>query len=224
MFRLKSYEPPLRIQITIKNLFIIMAYVLNLTFFLAIAYYPEKYQFFSEHISNLGSFESALGAINIISMRIIIVGFGICSLLLLAVAILYFTRRDLYLWHVKGILSLIVAFGVACDAIPSDHPKLWVLHIIGASAFIGGFAAFNAVLQISSTIKKRKDKQEEVNKVDTIWDIFLSIVLILLLIGYFTIFALNLDNLGISNLDAIFQKVIIFAEILALYFIDNKDV
>ncbi|MHA1203172.1 MAG: hypothetical protein ACTSQ4_11725 [Candidatus Heimdallarchaeaceae archaeon] len=224
MFRLKRYEPPLRIQITIKNLFIIMAYVLNLTFFIAIAYYPEKYQFFSEHISNLGSFESALGAINIISMRIIIVGFGICSLLLLAVAILYFTKRDLYLWHVKGVLSLIVAVGVALDAIPSDHPTLWILHIIGAAAFIGGFAAFNAVLQISSMIKKRKDKQRDVNKGDTIWDIFLSIVLIVLLIGYFTLFALNLNNVGMSNLDAIYQKVIIFAEILALYFIDNKDV
>ncbi|MCE7739193.1 MAG: hypothetical protein KAU62_05235 [Candidatus Heimdallarchaeota archaeon] len=224
MFKLREYEPPLRIQITIKNLFIFMAYFLTLTFFLAIAYYPEKYHFFSEHISNLGRIESFLGSSNTTSMIIIMVGFSLCAALFLTVTILYFLNRKLYMWHVKGVLSLITTFGIACDAIPSDHPKLKVLHIIGASSFIGGFAAFNAFVQISSLVKKKKDKQKEISKVDTIWDIFFSIIVIVLLIGYFVIFALDTSNIDISLIDPIFQKIIIFAEILALYLIDNVDI
>ncbi len=224
MFKIREYEPPLRVQITIKNLFIFMAYFLTLTFFLAIAYYPEKYQFFSEHISNLGRIESVLGSSNTTSMIVIMVGFGLCATLFLTVAILYFLNRNLYMWHVKGVLSLITTFGIACDAIPSDHPKLKILHIIGASSFIGGFAAFNAFVQISSLVKKKKDKQKEISKADTIWDIFFSIVVIALLIGYFVLFALDASNIDISLIDPIFQKVIIFAEILALYLIDNIDI
>ncbi len=224
MFRLRDYEPPLRIQITIKNLFIFMAYFLTLTFFLAIAYYPEKYQFFSEPISNLGSLMSALGSANTTSMIIIIVGFSICGALFLIVSILYFLNRNLHMWHVKGVLSLITTFGIACDAIPADHPKLAVLHAVGAVSFMGGFAAFNAFVQISSSIKKWKEKQKVINKSDAIWDIFFSIVVIALLIGYFVLFALDSSNIDISLIDPIFQKIIIFAEILALYLIDNIDI
>ncbi len=118
MLRSREYEPPVRIQITIKNLLIFIAYFLILTFFIAIAYYPEKYQFFGEYISNLGSMESATGSPNTISMIIVIVGFSICGSLFLSVAVLYFLHRELYLWHVKGILSLLTTIGIVCDSIP----------------------------------------------------------------------------------------------------------
>ncbi len=105
-----------------------------------------------------------------------------------------------------------------------DHPKLKSIHIAGASLFIGGFAALNAFIQISSFVEKRKDKQKEINIVDTIWDIFFSVVVIVLLIGYFALFALSALNVDISFVDPIYQKIIIFAEILALYLIDNVDI
>ncbi|MCG3227512.1 MAG: hypothetical protein H7645_11390 [Candidatus Heimdallarchaeota archaeon] len=223
MFRMREYEPPKRVQVAIKNLFIIMAYFMIVTLFLAIAYYPEKYQFFYEHISNLGGFNSSLGALNSDSMIIMMIGFGLCGLLVLTVGILYFVNRDLHLWLPKGILSVLLAVGAAGIAIPLDH-SLRLLHLAGAGIFIGGFAAFNALLQISSLLKKRKDKVADVNKLDTIWDITLSAIVIIILLGYFTIFALDWLAVGPINLGPMFQKAVVFAEILALYFIDNKDV
>ncbi|MHA1420377.1 MAG: hypothetical protein ACTSPO_15790 [Candidatus Heimdallarchaeaceae archaeon] len=157
-------------------------------------------------------------------MIIVMVGFSICGALFLIVAILYFLNRNLHMWHVKGILSLITTFGIACDAIPSDHSKLAILHAIGAIAFMGGFAAFNAFVQISSSIKKWKEKRKEINKADAIWDMIFSIVVIVLLIGYFVIVILVANNIEIGFLDPIFQKITIFAEILALYLIDNIDI
>ncbi|MHA2309641.1 MAG: hypothetical protein ACXABJ_10210, partial [Candidatus Heimdallarchaeaceae archaeon] len=76
MFRMREYEPPKRVQVAIKNLFIIMAYFMIVTFFLAIAYYPEKYLFFTEHISNLGGRLSSFGTLNATSMTIMMFGFG----------------------------------------------------------------------------------------------------------------------------------------------------
>ncbi|NPD88921.1 MAG: hypothetical protein HGN29_09350 [Asgard group archaeon] len=223
MFRMRAYDPPKRVQIAIKNLFIIMAYFLIVTLFLAIAYYPEKYQFFDEHISNLGGFSSNLGAVNSNSMLIMMIGFGVCGLLVLVVGVLYFVNRDLHLWLPKGILSVALAIGAAGVAIPLDH-SLRILHLAGAGIFIGGFAAFNALLQISSLIKKRKDKADDVNKLDTIWDIILSAIVIIILLGYFTVFALDWLGVGPLNLGPLFQKAVVFAEILALYFIDNQDI
>ena len=86
MSETKNFDPPLRIQIIIKNIFIIMAYILILTLFLAIFWYPERYLAFQEHLSNLGgmvSFSSSLP--NTISMYIMTVGFGICGALSLSI-------------------------------------------------------------------------------------------------------------------------------------------
>jgi len=200
-----------------------MAYFLIVTIFLAIAYYPEKYQFFAENISNLGAFESRLFSPNTTSMYIFIVGFGICGAMALTVAILYFFNRYLHSWYIKGPLAIVLALGAAGVAIPKDH-DLSILHIAGAAMFIGGFAAFNAYLQITSSYRKHIKKEVEVSRADTIWDIFLSVVVLVILLGYFTIFALDWLNIGAAFLGPVFQKVIVFAEILALYFIDNKDV
>lgn len=223
MFQMREYNPPKRVQVAIKNLFIIMAYIMIVTFFLAIAYYPEKYLFFSEHISNLGGRYSSFGTLNATSMAIMMIGFGICGLLCLIVGILYFVNKDLHLRIPKGILSILLAVGAAGIAIPLDH-SLRLLHLAGAGLFIGGFAAFNALLQISSLINKKKDKVADVNKLDTIWDIILSAIVIIILLGYFTIFALDWLAIGPPYLGPMFQKAVVFAEILALYFIDNKDV
>jgi hypothetical protein len=221
---MREYDPPKRVQIAIKNMFIIMAYFMIVTFFLAIAFYPEQYQFFGEHISNLGGRYSSLGAFNATSMTIMMIGFGICGLFCLIVGILYFVNKDLHLRIPKGILSILLAVGAAGVAIPWDHATLRILHLAGAGIFIGGFAAFNALLQVSSLVKKRKDKTVDINKLDTIWDIILSAIVIIILLGYFTIFALDWLAVGPIYLGPMFQKAVVFAEILALYFIDNQDV
>ncbi|MCG3222018.1 MAG: hypothetical protein H7641_11630 [Candidatus Heimdallarchaeota archaeon] len=223
MFRMREYEPPKRVQIAIKNLFIIMAYFMIVTFFLAIAYYPQKYIFFAEHISNLGGIQSSLGYVNTTSMIIMMIGFGLCGSFALIVGILYFVNRDLHLWLPKGLLSVALAIGAAGIAIPLDH-SLRILHLAGAGIFIGGFAAINALLQISSFLKKRKDKIVDTSTWDTIWDIILSSIVLIILLGYFTIFALDWLGVGPHYLGPMFQKAVVFAEILALYFIDNKDV
>ncbi len=226
MFRLREFQPPKRIQIAIKNMFIIMAYNLIVTLFLAINYYYKRYVFFAEHISNLGSMDPLNSPPNTISMIFMIVGFGINSALMLSVAILYFVKRkELKGWKVKGSLGIVLAFGAAGIAIPLDHEQLRVLHLVGAACFIGGFAAFNAYLQITSSYRKIIKKEVDARRADTIWDITLSVIVIVVLIGYFTIFAL--DQLGIGadwHLGPIFQKIIVFIEILAIYFIDNKDI
>ncbi len=222
MFQLREFEPPKRIQIAIKNLFIIMAYILIITMFLAINYYYKRYVFFSEHISNLGSMYND----NSTSMIIMIVGFGINSIMMLSVSILYLVnRKELEGAIVKGVLGFVIAFGAAGVAIPLDHPQLSTLHVVGAACFIGGFAAFNAYLQITSSYRKIFKKEVDSSKADTIWDITLSAIVIIVLLGYFTIFALDRLDIGASwHFGPIFQKVIVFVEILALYFIDNKDV
>ena len=219
----RDFVPPQRVQIIIKNMFILMAYFLIVTIFLAIAYYPEKYQFFSENISNLGAFLSRLLFDNTTSMIIFIVGFGICGAMCLGVAVLYFVHRDLHGWYVKGPLAIVLAFGAAGVAIPKDH-SFSILHTAGAAMFIGGFAAFNAYLQITSSYRKHIKKEIDVSRADTIWDIVLSIFVLIILFGYFTIFALDWLGVGAAFLGPVFQKVTVFAEILALYFIDNKDI
>ncbi|MCE7740914.1 MAG: hypothetical protein GOP50_00520 [Candidatus Heimdallarchaeota archaeon] len=226
MFKLREFEPPKRTQIAIKNMFIIMAYTLTITLFLAINYYYKRYVFFAEHISNLGSMDTLNSPPNTFSMIIMIVGFGINSALMLSVAIIYFVKRkELKGAIVKGSLAIILAFGATGIAIPLDHPQLRILHLVGAACFIGGFAAFNAYLQITSSYRKIVKKEADNSKADTIWDITLSFIVIAVLVIYFVTFAL--DQLGIGttwHLGPIFQKIVVFIEVLALYFIDNKDV
>jgi hypothetical protein len=199
-----------------------MAYTMTVTLFLAINYYYKRYEFFKEHLSNLGSMTAG----NEYSMMIMIIGFGLSSLLMLIVSITYFTKRkELKLAVVKGILAFIIALGAAGVAIPLDHPTLRIVHLVGAASFIGGFATFNAVLQISSSYRKIFKKEVDTSKADTFWDITLSIIVLLILIGYFTIFAL--DRLGIGTtlyLGPIAQKITVFIDVLALYFLDNKDI
>ncbi len=220
----ENFEPPLRIQIIIKNILIIMAYTLILTLFLAIFWYPERYFAFQEHISNLGGIVSYTSSLlNTTSMYIMIVGFGICGALALSVSILYFTNKELRGRIPKGILTLILALGAAGIAIPLDH-SLRILHLIGAACFIGGFAAFNAYLQISSTVRKHIKGWSNVGKGDAIWDVILSVIVLVILVGYFVIFALDQLNVGATFLGPVFQKVTVFAMILAYYFIDNIDI
>ena len=220
----KNYEPPLRIQITIKNIFIVMAYILILTLFLAIFWYPERYFAFQEHISNLGGMESFTSKLsNTTSMYIMIVGFGVCCLLALSVSILYFTNKQLRGRIPKGILTLILAFGAAGIAVPLDHP-LRILHLTGAACFIGGFATFNAYLQISSTIRKHVKGWSEVGKGDAIWDALLSLIVVGILVVYFIFFAWDQLVGGIARLGPLLQKITVFAMILAYYFIDSIDI
>ncbi len=220
----KNYEPPLRIQITIKNIFIVMAYILILTLFLAIFWYPERYFAFQEHISNLGGMESFTSKLsNTTSMNIMIVGFGVCCLLALSVSILYFTNKQLRGRIPKGILTLILAFGAAGIAVPLDHP-LRILHLTGAACFIGGFASFNAYLQISSTIRKHVKGWSEVGKGDAIWDALLSLIVVGILVVYFIFFAWDQLVGGIAPLGPLLQKITVFAMIFSYYFIDNIDI
>lgn len=223
MFSLREFEPPKRVQIAIKNIMILMAYTMTVTLFLAINYYYKRYEFFKEHLSDLGAM--MIGG-NFYSMIIMIVGFGISSLLMLIVSITYFVKnKELKLGVLKGILAFIVAIGAAGIAIPLDHPTLRIVHLVGAACFIGGFAAFNAVLQISSSYRKIIKKEVDTSKADTIWDITLSIIVLLVLIGYFTIFALDRLDIGTAlYLGPIAQKVTVFIDVLALYFLDNKDI
>ena len=224
MFESSKYDPPLKIQILIKNLLIITAYLMNMTFILAIACYPEKYRFFSENISKLGGIESVSGSNNFTSMLIMMTGFGICGLLTLATGILYLQNKELYLWKTKATMSFIISFGAFIIIIPHDFPNLLVLHGIGAVLFIGGFAAFNTLLQISSMVKKRRDHKEEISKPDTTWDIILSIIVSILLVGYFIIFPIARFDVGPTILEQTYQKVVIFTALLALYFIDEQDI
>jgi len=199
-----------------------MAYTLTVTLFLAINYYGKQYEFFKQHISELGSIADS----TFLSRLIMIVGLGICSALMLIVAIIYFVKNEeLKGAVIKGILALILALGAAGLAIPLDHPNLSTLHLIGAACFVGGFAAYNAFAQISSSYRKIIKKEVETSPVDNFWDVFLSIIVILVLIGYFIIFALDKLGIGISlYIGPISQKITVFIEVLALYFIDNEDI
>ena len=224
MSETKNFDPPLRIQIIIKNIFIIMAYILILTLFLAIFWYPERYLAFQEHLSNLGgmvSFSSSLP--NTISMYIMTVGFGICGALSLSISILYFIKKELRGRIPKGFLALIIAFGASGVAIPLDHP-LRILHLVGAACFIGGFTAFNAYLQISSTVRKHLKGWSNVGKGDAIWDMILSIILLGILVVYFVFYALDQISGGIAPLGPLLQKITVFVMIFAFYFIDNIDI
>ena len=222
MFKTVEFEPPKRVQIAIKNIFIFMAFSLTVILFLAINYYYRKYEFFEENISDLGSMYNS----NDISMIIMSAGFGLNSVLMLIVAIIYFVKRkELKGAIVKGSLGILIAFGAAGIAIPYDHLQLYILHNLGACCFVGGFAAFNAFLQITSSYRKIVKKEVDVNRADRIWDITLSFIVIGILILYIVTFALDQFGIGTSwYLGPKFQKITVFVEILALYYIDNEDI
>jgi len=224
MFIQKEYKPFLGVQVIIKDLLVISAYTMNMSFILAIAFYPEKYSFFAENISKLGGIRSVSGTINTTSMIIILVGFGICGIITLAVGILYLKYRKLHLWKVKAIVSFIISLGAFLMMIPHDFMNLLVVHGIGAVLYIGGFTSLNVLLQVSSTIKKQKEFQKSISRFDTIWDIILSIILSLILIGYFVIFPIARCGLGPVILEQTYQKLVVFTALLAIYFIDDEDI
>ena len=87
---MREFEPPKRIQIAVKNLFIGMAYVLTLTLILSISYYYKPYEFFNEHISNLGSITAG----NETSRILMNIGFGFNSFLMIIVSVIYFWKRN----------------------------------------------------------------------------------------------------------------------------------
>jgi hypothetical protein len=221
----ENYEPPLRIQIIIRNIFLVMAYILVLTLFLALFWYPERYYAFQEHISNLGGFLSYTSSLpNTASMFIMIIGFGVCGALALTVSILYFVNKELRGRIPKGILALVLAFGAGGIAVPLDHPTLRILHLIGAACFIGGFATFNAYLQITSTFRKHVKGWNGVGKGDAIWDFILSLIVIGILVVYFVFYAWDQLVGGIAPLGPLLQKITVFSMVLAFYFIDNTDI
>ena len=89
-------KPEIRIKKAIRILYWFFASSMLLTVAYAWIWYPEPYEFFQEFISNLGARVSEHETLpNDISSLIVSIGFGICALISLVIAIVYLFKPTL---------------------------------------------------------------------------------------------------------------------------------
>jgi len=208
----------------IRYLYLSIVPILVLTVGLAIIFFTDSYQFFQDYLSELGAqYTSENGYANLVSSIIMSVGFGLCALVSLIIAIIYFTS-DFRNKILKGILSLVNAFGASLVAIPQDKGNLLILHTIGALIFILGFGLLNFVLQLLRFVKKHREIPSD-KKFDYYLDatiVVLVFTVIVLLVLIFIPAELT-KNPVLVILSIIFQKIVLIVDCLALLVLDLDD-
>ncbi|NHJ38898.1 MAG: hypothetical protein FK731_02615 [Asgard group archaeon] len=212
-------------QITIRLIIWSIVPIVTITLGLAWAFYPESYEFIYEFISNFGRFYSFdLNLDNTTSMFIMSIGFGMIGFVSLIIAIFYFIRPVLKYNNFKGLLYIILFFGAIGIAVPADHPKLNIMHNIGAILFIFGFGMINFVSQLLRFIRKH-DLKSSKKSLDFYLDIVIVAIVftVMILLGIF--YLLN-NRFGIitPGITAQFwQKILLIVDFVAIFFLDIDD-
>jgi len=212
-------------QITIRLIIWCIVPIVAITLGLAWAFYPESYEFIYEFISNFGRFYSFdLNLDNTTSMFIMSIGFGMIGFVSLIIAIFYFIRPVLKYNNFKGLLYIILFFGAIGIAVPADHPKLNIMHNIGAILFIFGFGMINFVSQLLRFIRKH-DLKSSKKSLDFYLDIVIVAIVftVMILLGIF--YLLN-NTFGIitSGITAqLWQKILLIVDFVAIFFLDIDD-
>ncbi|MBN1330877.1 MAG: hypothetical protein JXA54_15500 [Candidatus Heimdallarchaeota archaeon] len=211
-------------QRAVRYLYWMIVPIIVLTISLAIFFYADSYRILQDYISELGAqYTYFNGYNNKTSSMIVSVGFGLCAAVSLMISIVYFTS-DFRYRILKGVLSLVNAFGASLIAIPQDKGNLLILHTIGAALFIGGFGVLNFTLQLLRFVKKRQEIPKE-KKFDYYFDAVI-VILVFIVIALLVIFFIPAEitkNPILLVLSVTFQKLVLIVDCLALVALDLDD-
>jgi len=215
-----------KIQTILRLLVWSIAVLMILTIALAWCQYPEPYNFFQYTVSSLGGNFSISGFDNSISSMIFSVGILICGGIALIIAIIYFSKKELFFNTGKAIIALFMVVGAIGIAIPRDQGQLLIYHAFGAIIFIGSIGIFNGVLQLLRySHKHRSKKPEEKKTLDFYLDLTMVYLTGLAILFYLIIFilllVLNEDWTG--TIQALAQKIVLITSFVATFFLDKDD-
>ncbi|MBK5112097.1 MAG: hypothetical protein KGD59_04290 [Candidatus Heimdallarchaeota archaeon] len=213
-----------KLQKLLRILIWLVPVIVTITIGLCWAFYQERYDFFQEFISALGGRLSQEGHDNTTSSIIFTVGFAICGLDTLAIAIIYFLFPALRFNVAKGAFSLLLTIGAVGIAIPGINPTLHIIHGIGAFVFILGFTFFNFYAQIYRFVTKHRPKRPK-----RTWGFYADLVMTGLVFGAFLVFILFyvLERVASGNvpvyLAELGQKLLLIIDFTAVFFLDRVD-
>ncbi|NHK30798.1 MAG: hypothetical protein FK730_05565 [Asgard group archaeon] len=199
--------------------------IVIITLGVAWAFYPESYEFVYEFISNFGRFNSYdLSLDNTTSMLIMSIGFGLIGFISLAIAVFYFIRPVLQYNILKGLLYVILFLGAVGIAVPADHPRLNIMHNIGAIMFIFGFGMVNFVSQLLRFIRKH-DLKSEKKSLDFYLDIVIIAIVfsVMILLGIFYLLNQTFGITGPAIVAQLWQKILLIVGFIAIFFLDVGD-
>ena len=217
-------NPNLKTQKFLQGLIITIAPILVFTIVLAWIFYPEKYLFFQEYVSQLGKYLSASSLPNLTSMIIFSTGFCISGAIFLAIAIIYFVKKDLENNVLKAIFSLIMAVGAFLTAIPAGLPTFGILHGIGAALFIAGFGILNFTLQMIRFTRKHRPMKPQKTP-DYYRDLAITIIVFIALLIFAIFYSMKVitNSPVLQILAQTSQKLILIVDCIAIFFIDTDD-
>lgn len=212
-----------KLQKLLRILIWLIPVIVTITIGLCWVFYNGQYKFFRNFISALGGWQSGANATSSIIFGI---GFVLCALDTLAIAIIYFVFPALRFNKAKGAFSLLLTIGAAGIAIPGDHPiqALSIIHGAGAFVFILGFTFFNFYAQIFRFVTKHRPKRPQRTR-----DFYADVVMTGLVFGAFLIFILFyvLERVASGNvpvyLAELGQKLLLIIDFTAVYFLDVDD-
>ena len=213
-----------RLEKLLRILVWLIPIIVTITIALCWIYYPERYDFFQEFISALGSRLSQEGHDNITSSIIFTAGFSIVGLNTLIVAIIYFIFPTLDNNVAKGFFNILLTIGAVGIAIPGINATLHIIHGTGAFIFILGFTIFNFYAQIYRFVTKHHPKRPQ-----RTWGFYADVIMTGLVFGAFLIFILFyvLERVASGDvpvyLAELGQKLLLIIDFTAVYFLDVDD-
>jgi hypothetical protein len=211
------------IQKALRILYFVLIPVLFITLGLAWWQYPEPFDFVEEYISNLGAINSEEGYSNTTSLIIMVVGFSILAAISIAIAIIYFIRRDLRFNWLKGGLNIVLAFGAIFLAFPHDFSNR-LIHGIGAVTFLLCFAVMNFTLQLLR-FTRRHYKKPPIDKVDFTVDLTVVIITFVLVVFLGVLWIVD-ETIGITItafIPQLWQKIVLIIDSVAIFCLDVND-
>jgi hypothetical protein len=157
-------------------------------------------------------------------MLIMSIGFGLMGFISLAIAVFYFIRPVLQYNILKGLLYIVLFLGAVGIAVPADHPRLNIMHNIGAIMFIFGFGMVNFVSQLLRFIRKH-DLKSEKKSIDFYLDIVIIAIVfsVMILLGVFYLLNQTFGITGSAIAAQLWQKILLIVGFIAIFFLDVDD-
>lgn len=218
-------HPELRTQKALLGMYWCVAPIMFLTIGLAWWKYPEPFEFFYEFISQLGGLESEHDLPNLVSSRIMTVGFGVIGLIFLVTTIIYIFKPKLEYHKAKAGLNFVMIVGSAGIATPLDSIGR-PFHGIGAALFLVGFGFLNFVdqyLRFNRKHRKQESKKDRDYYRDYTMMIIVFVFLVLFLLTYI-LRASSVEEYWYTEYPArISQKLILIVDCIAIFFLDVND-
>ncbi len=222
--KIEKENGSLNTQKFLQGLIISIAPILIFTVILSWVFYPEKFIFFQEYVSQLGKFVSLNSLPNLTSLIIFSTGFCLCGVIFLVIAIIYFVKKDLENNIIKGIFSLIMSIGAILTAVPAGAQPLRLIHGIGAAMFIAGFGILNFILQMMRFTRKHRPLKPK--KTPAFFrDLAITIIVFIALLFFAVFYSMKAitSNAVLQTLAQTSEMLILIIDCIAIFFIDTDD-